>query len=596
MGHPPLRVFLSYTSELRETPRGRSYFAAAVDAVIRAGHALTAMAYFSASDVEPAARCAELIAEADVYVAIIGHRYGTLVPDQGGRSYTEFEFDTATGLGHERLVFLLADDAEAHPGAAPPDVPVRDGRQLEFRQRLQTCSGLVTAGFRSPDSLETVLCHSLVEFAARQAVAAPNARTPSLRAWLLVPIALGLVLLVLMAASVTDTPQQVLNDRTRLPIQVIGVVRALVLLISTLGLTEVVAHVVGSPGFVTAIGAWWRRQPVRAMPRTRLAPWIAGMAPAAILIALLAARPLLDGVLPGIIAAPVKWQVTVIDLGEQYAPRAATVAPDGAVWFIDNDPGGAFVGRLDSTRHVTRYDVPNPPQLLGSQIAVSADGTVWLGTYEGTGITRITPDGLVVAYRVTDNRVNGLSLGPDGNIWFTQPDWNTFGKMTPAGVVTRYPASNYPYEMAVARGQVWFAEDAGNRLARATLDGILSFFPVPTPNASIGRLAADRAGNVWFTEVAADSIGRVNPDGTVREFQIQTRNVGLGDIGPGPNGSMWFTETNTSTIGLIGPTGRITEMPLDKGIAPINLAAAPNGSVWFMGPGAHVIGHAILTR
>jgi streptogramin lyase len=589
---PPRKVFLSYTSELQDAQLPRSYFEAAVKAINRAGHALIAMEYFSAGDIEPAALCAARIAAADVYVAIVGHRYGSLVPGGAGLSYTEFEFETATELGRHRLVFLLKEDAEtAARSARPRGQRQIEPRQIAFRKRLQT-RRLVTVGVQSPAELEIAVYQSLVDHASRPP-AAVNSRTPRVPWWLLVPVALSLGLI---AAGVSDAPQQVLADRTGLPNPVVVALRALVVLSSTIGLTETLARLLRTEGPAATIGTWWRRRRMPAPPRSRLAPWVVGIAPTvAIMISLLVARPFLDTVLPGVFAAS-KWTVTLIDLGDRYAPRAATVAPDGDVWFIDNDSGGAFVGRMDSRHHVTRYDVPNAPQLLGSQIAVAANGTVWLGTYQGTGITRIAPDGLVTSFPVPGDDVNGLTLGPDGNVWFTQPDLGYFGKMTPDGLVTRYQASSYPYEMAAAGGQVWFAEDAANRIASATLNGIVNVFPVPTVNVSIGRLAADRAGNVWFTEDTADNIGRVSPDGTVREFAIATRHTGLGDIGPGPDGSMWFTESNTSTIGLISATGRITEMRLDRSIEPINLATAPDGSLWFMAPRAHVIGHAVLAR
>jgi Domain of unknown function (DUF4062) len=147
-------VFISHTAELRSFPvGGRSYVAAVEQAIAAAGHVPVDMAGFAAADQPPARLCAELVRGCEVYVGVLGTRYGSPVRDDPEKSYTELEFDAATDAGLDRLVFLL-DTSAADLGI--PASALIDGeygaRQAAFRRRVQD-SELTTHPFASPAEL-----------------------------------------------------------------------------------------------------------------------------------------------------------------------------------------------------------------------------------------------------------------------------------------------------------------------------------------------------------------------------------------------------------------------------------------------------------
>jgi hypothetical protein len=169
-----LRVFVSHTSELR------SFVTAAIQAVLRAGGAVTDMEYFTVREDKPADYCRQQVRQADVYVGILGFRYGSPVRDEKEHSYTELEFAAATELGLPRLVFLLDEDAVLPlPQSALSD-PVYGTRQAAFRTRVAE-AGITVQRVASPERLETLLYQALADLrepAARDAVAVRVAPRP----------------------------------------------------------------------------------------------------------------------------------------------------------------------------------------------------------------------------------------------------------------------------------------------------------------------------------------------------------------------------------------------------------------------------------
>lgn len=72
--------------------------------------------------------------QCDVYLAVVGFRYGSRVPGEpDGVSYAELEFNTATVAGLPRLVFLLDEEIPV-----PRSLVDRDGSAVDgFRERLR---------------------------------------------------------------------------------------------------------------------------------------------------------------------------------------------------------------------------------------------------------------------------------------------------------------------------------------------------------------------------------------------------------------------------------------------------------------------------
>jgi tetratricopeptide (TPR) repeat protein len=155
-----VQVFVSHTSDMAQFPEGRSFVQAVLDAVARAGMVPVDMRYFAARDGKPADYCRTRVQECEIYVAVVGFRYGSIAPGEGV-SYTELEFQAATAAGLPRLVFLLEETASLSGNLADAD----RGPVARFRQMVSD-AGLVARAFTSDAGLELEVFHALSQVSA----------------------------------------------------------------------------------------------------------------------------------------------------------------------------------------------------------------------------------------------------------------------------------------------------------------------------------------------------------------------------------------------------------------------------------------------
>ena len=191
----------------------------------------------------------------------------------------------------------------------------------------------------------------------------------------------------------------------------------------------------------------------------------------------------------------------------------------------------------------------------------------------------------------------GIALGADGNLWFTEQAGDRIGRITPRGVVTEFSAGLTPFSLASSitagpDGNLWFTENAG-RIGRITPAGAITEFSAGIPSgAQPVAIAAGSDGNLWFSDSTAPRIGRITPAGAVTMFTAgitlpgASANFAPCSMARGPNGNVWWLEETFSfstppRMAQITPAGVVTEYPLQLNEIAVGVAAGPDGNVWF---------------
>lgn len=128
-----------------------------IDTILVAYHFPVGMEMFGADDAEQWEVIKETIEGSDYYVVIIGHRYGSLSPEQEF-SYTEREYDYARELGIPVLAFIRNRDIPTLPGEREtnPELVIKLDDFINKAQANKMCNFWST-----PDELATQVALAL---------------------------------------------------------------------------------------------------------------------------------------------------------------------------------------------------------------------------------------------------------------------------------------------------------------------------------------------------------------------------------------------------------------------------------------------------
>ena len=293
-----------------------------------------------------------------------------------------------------------------------------------------------------------------------------------------------------------------------------------------------------------------------------------------------------------------------------------TLAPDGNLWFAQNEPNNTLeIGRITPSGVVTEF----PVALTGSlseELTLAPDGNLWFSTRDS--IDRITPSGAITAFPLPPGSAipGGLTVGSDGNLWFTLSNESPtggfatavdIGRITTAGAITEFsvPVPGFsigPMTLA-PDGNLWFTEAMPSgippfvvytnaEIGRVTPSGVVATFPLAYGYSAPRALTLGPDGNLWFTEFdgGLNDVDRITTAGEITQFPVPG-GLEAGDLTVGPDGALWFLETSNGTIpqgaiGRITTAGAITQFPLVASpytVAACDLTVAPDGALWFIG-------------
>lgn len=281
-------------------------------------------------------------------------------------------------------------------------------------------------------------------------------------------------------------------------------------------------------------------------------------------------------------------------LGQGTRAADLVFGADGNIWFTATKYGytefSDVVGRATRAGEVAEYALPKRQRQQIGGIASAPDGHLWFADTGAKAIGRIGLNGQLVEFPLGSAEPRDVVVGPDGAIWSADRAGDRLHRLGPEGGSgsVPLPGGAEPRSLAVgADGNLWVTEPGRNMIARVTLAGIVTEFPLPRPESKPGAITRGADGNLWFGEEGAYRVGRIATSGQIEEFAVPGEIGGVGALAASPAGEVYFVtgaERAWTEIGSLSLDGKLTGLGCVTVACnlPVNaLTVGPEGSLWY---------------
>ena len=271
-------------------------------------------------------------------------------------------------------------------------------------------------------------------------------------------------------------------------------------------------------------------------------------------------------------------------------------AAEHLLWFTDRP--GNNMGSMNSSGRVVLYQIPTPNSIPVGCAFGPQDGLLYFAEQHALKLAAFDP----LSLKFTEWPIPGPNGGLAGVVFDSNNVLNAM--VTKESVIQRMRTDGtflapiqlapgtYPHGPFQCGGNIWFAENTTNRIARLTPDGSVTEKSLPQLHSNPFAVACGKDG-VYFTEYKVNKIGRINPMTLdITQWEIPSPGSIPMGLASGYDANIYFAESRANKIGRLSLKGEnITEyrVPTSRAL-PDKVTPCFSSAICFSERGTQEIG------